>query len=173
MDLTLFLVSRLKCSLSALAVSTLVISVVFAMIPLCHRVMALAVAMAVAGLAMGIIDTIANLQLVKLYQKDSTIFLQVSRPSSDLLCSFVRVIFQLWSVRNPELEYSTCETFQSLLTKKVNDFKFLEDTVSDGSIVLLTTAGLGHHGNPLLFNVSHMQNNRCLSPQNFLSVSSN
>ncbi|XP_012678015.2 major facilitator superfamily domain-containing protein 4A [Clupea harengus] len=67
----------LKCSLSALAVSTLVISVVFAMIPLCHRVMALAVAMAVAGLAMGIIDTIANLQLVKLYQKDSTIFLQV------------------------------------------------------------------------------------------------
>ncbi|KAL2090865.1 hypothetical protein ACEWY4_013128 [Coilia grayii] len=66
----------LKCSLSALALSTLLISIVFAIIPLCHRVMALAVAMAVAGLAMGIIDTIANLQLVRLYQKDSTIFLQ-------------------------------------------------------------------------------------------------
>ncbi|KAF5903457.1 major facilitator superfamily domain-containing protein 4A [Clarias magur] len=34
------------------------------------------VAMAVSGLAMGIIDTIANIQLVVLYQKDSAIFLQ-------------------------------------------------------------------------------------------------
>lgn len=33
--------------------------------------------MALAGKAMGVIDTIANLQLVKLYQKDSAIFLQV------------------------------------------------------------------------------------------------
>lgn len=82
-------VPRLKCSLSALAVSTLLISVVFAMIPLCHRVMALAVAMAVAGTAMGVIDTIANFQLVKLYQKDSTIFLQVSSPSSHLLFIFL------------------------------------------------------------------------------------
>lgn len=39
--------------------------------------------MAVAGLAMGCIDTISNMQLVKIYQKDSAIFLQVSRgPSS-------------------------------------------------------------------------------------------
>ncbi|XP_062401035.1 major facilitator superfamily domain-containing protein 4A [Sardina pilchardus] len=71
-----FFNKSLRCSLSALAVCTLLISVVFAMIPLCHRVLALAVAMAVAGLAMGIIDTIANFQLVKLYQKDSTVFLQ-------------------------------------------------------------------------------------------------
>lgn len=34
--------------------------------------------MAVAGLAMGCIDTISNMQLVKIYQKDSAIFLQVS-----------------------------------------------------------------------------------------------
>ncbi|KAG2467556.1 MFD4A protein, partial [Polypterus senegalus] len=33
--------------------------------------------MAVTGLAMGVIDTIANLQLVKIYQKDSAVFLQV------------------------------------------------------------------------------------------------
>lgn len=35
--------------------------------------------MALAGKAMGVIDTIANLQLVKLYQKDSAIFLQVTK----------------------------------------------------------------------------------------------
>lgn len=36
-------------------------------------------AMAVSGLAMGIIDTIANIQLVTIYQKDSAVFLQVKR----------------------------------------------------------------------------------------------
>uniref|UniRef100_A0A3B4AQN4 Major facilitator superfamily domain containing 4A n=1 Tax=Periophthalmus magnuspinnatus TaxID=409849 RepID=A0A3B4AQN4_9GOBI len=36
----------------------------------------LSFALAIAGLAMGVIDNIANLQLVKLYQKDSAIFLQ-------------------------------------------------------------------------------------------------
>lgn len=49
----------------------------FAIIPLCHNVVVLAVVMAVAGLAMGCIDTISNMQLVKIYQKDSAIFLQV------------------------------------------------------------------------------------------------
>lgn len=34
--------------------------------------------MALAGLAMGCIDTVANMQLVRIYQKDSAIFLQVS-----------------------------------------------------------------------------------------------
>ncbi|XP_041091823.1 major facilitator superfamily domain-containing protein 4A-like [Polyodon spathula] len=66
----------LFCSLTALFVSSLLISVVFAIIPLCHNVLVLAVVMAVAGLAMGVIDTIANIQLVKLYQKDSAVFLQ-------------------------------------------------------------------------------------------------
>ncbi|KAF7254712.1 Major facilitator superfamily domain-containing protein 4A, partial [Varanus komodoensis] len=32
--------------------------------------------MAVAGLAMGCIDTLSNMQLVKIYQKDSAVFLQ-------------------------------------------------------------------------------------------------
>lgn len=35
--------------------------------------------MAVSGLAMGIIDTIANIQLVTIYQKDSAVFLQVTK----------------------------------------------------------------------------------------------
>ncbi|XP_072571875.1 major facilitator superfamily domain-containing protein 4A isoform X2 [Paramormyrops kingsleyae] len=66
----------LLCALSALLLSSLSISLVFAIIPLCHNVLLLAVAMAIAGLAMGVIDTIANIQLVKIYQKDSAIFLQ-------------------------------------------------------------------------------------------------
>ncbi|XP_038577963.1 major facilitator superfamily domain-containing protein 4B-like isoform X2 [Micropterus salmoides] len=63
-------------ALAALFVSTLIISVIFAIIPLCNNVLLLAVAMAVSGLAMGIIDTIANIQLVTIYQKDSAVFLQ-------------------------------------------------------------------------------------------------
>ncbi|KAJ8257792.1 hypothetical protein GJAV_G00189730, partial [Gymnothorax javanicus] len=66
----------LLSALSALFVSSLMISVIFAIIPLCHNVLLLAVSMAVTGLAMGIIDTIANIQLVKIYQKDSAVFLQ-------------------------------------------------------------------------------------------------
>ena len=69
----------------ALFASSLAISLVFAIIPLCHNVVVLAVVMAVAGLAMGCIDTISNMQLVKIYQKDSAIFLQVSsEPASPL-----------------------------------------------------------------------------------------
>uniref|UniRef100_A0A672R5L5 Major facilitator superfamily domain containing 4Aa n=1 Tax=Sinocyclocheilus grahami TaxID=75366 RepID=A0A672R5L5_SINGR len=71
-----FVSLRLVHSLLALAVSSLTISVVFAVIPLCHKLLLLAFALAVSGLAMGIIDTISNLQLVKIYQKDSTVFLQ-------------------------------------------------------------------------------------------------
>ncbi|XP_059382999.1 major facilitator superfamily domain-containing protein 4B [Carassius carassius] len=63
-------------ALIALFLSTLIISVVFAIIPLCYNVLLLAVAMAVSGLAMGIIDNIANIQLVSIYKKDSAIFLQ-------------------------------------------------------------------------------------------------
>lgn len=54
--------------------------------------------MAIAGKAMGVIDTIANLQLVKLYQKDSPIFLQVreetegrGNESCDTVCACVCV----------------------------------------------------------------------------------
>lgn len=51
---------------------------VFAVIPLCRNVRVLASVMALAGLAMGCIDTVANMQLVRIYQKDSAVFLQVS-----------------------------------------------------------------------------------------------
>lgn len=66
----------LRCSLSALLCCTFVISLVFAIIPLCNHVVLLSVAMAIAGTSMGVIDTIANRQLVRLYQRDSATFLQ-------------------------------------------------------------------------------------------------
>lgn len=65
-------------SLWALFTSSLTISLVFAVIPFCRDVKVLASVMALAGLAMGCIDTVANMQLVRIYQKDSAIFLQVS-----------------------------------------------------------------------------------------------
>ncbi|XP_014638968.1 PREDICTED: major facilitator superfamily domain-containing protein 4 isoform X1 [Ceratotherium simum simum] len=64
-------------SLWALFTSSLAISLVFAVIPFCRDVKVLASVMALAGLAMGCIDTVANMQLVRIYQKDSAIFLQV------------------------------------------------------------------------------------------------
>ncbi|KAF6075213.1 major facilitator superfamily domain containing 4A [Phyllostomus discolor] len=64
-------------SLWALFSSSLTISLVFAVIPFCRDVKVLAAVMALAGLAMGCIDTVANMQLVRIYQKDSAIFLQV------------------------------------------------------------------------------------------------
>uniref|UniRef100_A0A3B3BDE7 Major facilitator superfamily domain-containing protein 4A n=1 Tax=Oryzias melastigma TaxID=30732 RepID=A0A3B3BDE7_ORYME len=66
----------LLSALAALFISALIISVIFAIIPLCHNVLVLAIALAVSGLAMGVIDTIANIQLVTIYQKDSAVFLQ-------------------------------------------------------------------------------------------------
>lgn len=89
----LWVFSRLLSSLSALLSCTLIISLVFAIIPLCNHVMLLSIAMALAGKAMGVIDTIANLQLVKLYQKDSAIFLQVGWGGCEcvsLCCMFER-----------------------------------------------------------------------------------
>lgn len=83
----LCVLSRLLSSLSALLSCTLIISLVFAIIPLCHHVLLLSVAMALAGKAMGVIDTIANLQLVKLYQKDSAVFLQVRETAVNVCVS--------------------------------------------------------------------------------------
>ncbi|CAH2221014.1 major facilitator superfamily domain-containing 4A [Pelobates cultripes] len=67
----------LKLCLFVLFISSLVISLVFAIIPFCGHVGVLAMVMAIAGLAMGCIDTISNMQLVKIYQQDSAVFLQV------------------------------------------------------------------------------------------------
>ncbi|XP_064450000.1 major facilitator superfamily domain-containing protein 4A isoform X3 [Mirounga angustirostris] len=71
-------------SLWALFTSSLAISLVFAVIPLCRDVKVLASVMALAGLAMGCIDTVANMQLVRIYQKDSAIFLQLPVPMAVL-----------------------------------------------------------------------------------------
>ncbi|XP_056416688.1 major facilitator superfamily domain-containing protein 4A [Hyla sarda] len=67
----------LKLCLFILLICSLTISLVFSIIPFCKHVGVLAMVMAVAGLAMGNIDTISNMQLVKIYQQDSAVFLQV------------------------------------------------------------------------------------------------
>ncbi|OCT94550.1 major facilitator superfamily domain-containing protein 4A [Xenopus laevis] len=72
-----FFKRTVKQSLFLLFLSSLTISVVFAIIPFCGHVGMLALVLAIAGLAMGCIDTISNMQLVKIYQQDSAIFLQV------------------------------------------------------------------------------------------------
>ncbi|XP_032477626.1 major facilitator superfamily domain-containing protein 4A isoform X3 [Phocoena sinus] len=72
-------------SLWALFTSSLAISLVFAAIPFCRDVKVLASVMALAGLAMGCIDTVANMQLVRIYQKDSAVFLQLPVPMA-VLC---------------------------------------------------------------------------------------
>lgn len=108
-----FLSPRLFSALAALFVSALVISVIFAIIPLCTNVHLLAIAMAVSGLAMGIIDTIANIQLVTIYQKDSAVFLQVknlllpglyvqmhSYNSTDIYKFILKIILREWGVFN-------------------------------------------------------------------------
>lgn len=106
-----FLSPRLFSALAALFVSALVISVIFAIIPLCTNVHLLAIAMAVSGLAMGIIDTIANIQLVTIYQKDSAVFLQVKNlllpglyvqmhlyNSTDIYTFILKIILRAWGV---------------------------------------------------------------------------
>lgn len=72
-------ICSLLASLLALFFCTLMISLLFAAIPLCHHIVPLFVTMAMTGGAMGVIDTIANYQLVNLYQKNSAVFLQVRR----------------------------------------------------------------------------------------------
>ncbi|XP_053310388.1 major facilitator superfamily domain-containing protein 4A [Spea bombifrons] len=67
----------MRLCLFILFISSLVISLVFVIIPFCGHVGVLAMVMAIAGLAMGCIDTISNMQLVKIYQQESAVFLQV------------------------------------------------------------------------------------------------
>lgn len=114
--LSSFFFFSLKSSLLALFICTLIISLVFAVIPLCHHVILLSIAMALAGKAMGVIDTIANLQLVKLYQKDSAIFLQVTKMLM-CLCVCVGAVKKLLSVNLGEKKRKSL--FDIALLKKV------------------------------------------------------
>lgn len=57
--------------------------------------------MAVAGLAMGCIDTLSNLQLVKIYQKDSAVFLQVRKGLVHVGPNFAPLFVCLYSPTSP------------------------------------------------------------------------
>uniref|UniRef100_A0A286Y4L8 Major facilitator superfamily domain-containing protein 4A n=1 Tax=Cavia porcellus TaxID=10141 RepID=A0A286Y4L8_CAVPO len=90
-------------SLWALFTSTLAISLVFAVIPFCQDVKVLALVMALAGLAMGCIDTVANMQLVRIYQKDSAIFLQLPVPMAVLFLLSKERLLTCYAQRRPLL----------------------------------------------------------------------
>uniref|UniRef100_A0A8C2VV66 Major facilitator superfamily domain containing 4A n=1 Tax=Chinchilla lanigera TaxID=34839 RepID=A0A8C2VV66_CHILA len=90
-------------SLWALFTSTLAISLVFAVIPFCRDVKVLALVMALAGLAMGCIDTVANMQLVRIYQKDSAIFLQLPVPMAVLFLLSKERLLTCYGQRKPLL----------------------------------------------------------------------
>ncbi|XP_028925715.1 major facilitator superfamily domain-containing protein 4A isoform X3 [Ornithorhynchus anatinus] len=90
-------------SLWVLFTSSLAISLVFAVIPFCFNVVVLAIVMAMAGLAMGCIDTISNMQLVKIYQKDSAIFLQLPVPFAVLLLLYKERLVPCCWWRSPRL----------------------------------------------------------------------
>ncbi|XP_061430247.1 major facilitator superfamily domain-containing protein 4A [Lethenteron reissneri] len=59
-----------------LFVATLSVSVLFVVVPLCSHVVLLALVLALVGLAMGCIDTIANTQILRLFQHNASPFLQ-------------------------------------------------------------------------------------------------
>lgn len=112
-------------SLWALFASSLAISLVFATIPFCRDVKVLASVMALAGLAMGCIDTVANMQLVRIYQKDSAVFLQVSpqqswgregrgseerpQPSARARCPFLTARTVTWKEQQGQVQSDHCQ----------------------------------------------------------------
>lgn len=69
-----------NCRLPAdpmLLCSTTIIAITIALIPFCHSLSLLLIDMAVMGIFMGVIDTIANVSLLKIYGKFVSPFLQV------------------------------------------------------------------------------------------------
>uniref|UniRef100_A0A3B3ZUH6 Major facilitator superfamily domain containing 4A n=1 Tax=Periophthalmus magnuspinnatus TaxID=409849 RepID=A0A3B3ZUH6_9GOBI len=109
----------LVSALSALFVSALIISIIFAIIPWCTNVLMLAVAMAVSGLAMGVIDTIANIQLVTIYQKDSAVFLQALH----FFIGFGALVSPL--IADPFLSESGCGNHTANETEMIHHFRNL------------------------------------------------
>uniref|UniRef100_A0A8C6V2A4 Major facilitator superfamily domain-containing protein 4A n=1 Tax=Neogobius melanostomus TaxID=47308 RepID=A0A8C6V2A4_9GOBI len=109
--------NTLFSALSALFVSALIISIIFAIIPWCNNVLALAIAMAVSGFAMGIIDTIANKQLVTIYQKDSAVFLQALH----FFIGFGALVSPL--IADPFLSESGCGNHTGNETEMIHHFR--------------------------------------------------
>ena len=60
-----------------IAMATILIPATMFVIPLCKALISLAITLAVMGLNMGLIDTLANLQMINLYKEDVPPFLQV------------------------------------------------------------------------------------------------
>ena len=58
-------------------IATLLIPAAMFVIPLCNALVGLAIVLSVQGINMGLIDTLANLQMIQLYQEAVPPFLQV------------------------------------------------------------------------------------------------
>ncbi|XP_060766029.1 major facilitator superfamily domain-containing protein 4A [Neoarius graeffei] len=134
-----FFSKTLCSSLTSLAASTLIISMVFAIIPLCSNLLMLVTATAVTGLAMGIIDTISNLQLVKLYQKDSAVFLQVLHFFIGLGALLSPII------ADPFLSETDCILGNATINSSIN-MKHLRNTISGRHLHNVSQVSLNTQG---------------------------
>ena len=63
-------------------VATILIPASMFVIPLCNALLGLAIVLSVMGINMGLIDTLANLQMIQLYQESVPPFLQVIKTYS-------------------------------------------------------------------------------------------
>uniref|UniRef100_A0A3B5A615 Major facilitator superfamily domain-containing protein 4-A-like n=1 Tax=Stegastes partitus TaxID=144197 RepID=A0A3B5A615_9TELE len=90
--------------------------------------------MALAGKAMGVIDTIANLQLVKLYQKDSAIFLQALH----FFIGLGALVSPL--VAEPFLADDNCVLGSNWTTNSSSDLEHLRSTLAGPGATLHNTS---------------------------------
>lgn len=63
-----------------LVISTVMIAVTLSVIPLCTALALLGAVLAIMGFFMGIIDTTANVSMIRLYGRDVSPFIHVSVP---------------------------------------------------------------------------------------------
>uniref|UniRef100_A0A8D2MLB3 Major facilitator superfamily domain containing 4A n=1 Tax=Zonotrichia albicollis TaxID=44394 RepID=A0A8D2MLB3_ZONAL len=133
--------------------------------------------MAVAGLAMGCIDTISNMQLVKIYQKDSAIFLQVRAGSpTPLGCSRVDFSWKFFPKRvlghwEAGLARGDLETFPGMKGQKGSGrlsgycfpWRWLAATQPQGDALLTFALHCSPAGHEDLFS--------CCQSKNFRGVS--
>ncbi|XP_033116578.1 major facilitator superfamily domain-containing protein 4A-like [Anneissia japonica] len=105
------------------------IGVTIALIPLCHELWMLAVVLAIMGIFMGIIDTVANVSLLKIYGKLVSPFLQALHFCYGL-GAFVSPI-----VAEPFLLNEDCTAFIENETKNASD-----RTVRQAEEILVTEA---------------------------------
>nr|XP_005989297.1 PREDICTED: major facilitator superfamily domain-containing protein 4 [Latimeria chalumnae] len=136
------------CSLIALFISSLFISIVFAIIPFCYNVGVLVFVMGIAGLAMGCIDTISNMQLVQIYQKDSAVFLQALH----FFVGFGALLSPL--IADPFLSDVNCVYSNATLNSTTDNLQHIRKTIVPHHVVNTSVYSLPTEG-LVITNVSY------------------